>query len=929
MLMSSRERLLGCSGPILWVDATCRSDTWLAIDEMLPGLQDRLPFLLTWVKDSGPFVTSILNNLSLMTHSKVAELAWHAQVYLGDNRTTWLAQAHRFPHLVAIIIEPVESERARAEPEYLVDESALYWPVSLERLANAWSQALFFVLNAPSVRAKLHPESFAQNSLQACKENVWRVQGPHFSSYSLALVNRSLALGLKEMGLNVSLCDLYPPKTVNTSVDWSRASREEQAISALEAHGARRFYEGLIDHVALYNDYPVNVWPSLGGAATRVLSNYAWEESGYPRDWIQDINARLDLVTVVTPLVKKILRDQGVRVPIAVVGNAINHWQEIPAEAVDVSSATGFRFLHVSSGLARKGVDVLLKAYGQAFRARHPVSLIIKTVNNPDNQCARLLAEYQASDSQFPNVVLIDEDWNDGQMKSLFQQVQVVVMPSRAEGFGLPAAEAISLGVPVIATGFGGQVSLTARAAMGLIDYDFRASASHLGIPDSIWVEPRADHLATLMKAWANASKTQLQELATQAQEAYAYPRTWVDVAKKTKSAVHRVQQAALSELPQIAWVSTWNSPCGIAAYSENLVRAFYPKRLHIWANSDAQVLNPDAEFVSRRWIRGQSEYIQLAQAIIASGAQVVIIQSQPGLMPLAGLCDLLLRLQAAQISTYVTLHNTCDWFGYQGLILDALQKEALTKTTRLLVHSVDDLNRLKRAGFVDNVVYFPHGIYDSPVAEDIATREQWQIPESSPVIATFGFLLPHKGQQVLLEALASLPKPYDQTHLLMLNTVLAEASSKLEWQACSKKIQALNLQDRVHAQAQFLPEKVALQQLAMADAIVFPYQHTEESASGAVRMGLATRRPVAVTPLAIFDDVSSATYRFNGTDASAITAGLLDLLSSLRSSGASMSYLSEAHQLLEARDWQTLSERLKNIVEGEFLDGFGNGILI
>ena len=43
-----------------------------------------------------------------------------------------------------------------------------------------------------------------------------------------------------------------------------------------------------------------------------------------------------------------------------------------------------------------------------------------------------------------------------------------------------------------------------------------------------------------------------------------------------------------------------------------------------------------------------------------------------------------------------------------------------------------------------------------------------------------------------------------------------------------------------------------------MNDLIVFPYQHTKESSSAAVRHGLATGRPVMVTPLDVFQDVTS-----------------------------------------------------------------------
>jgi hypothetical protein len=71
---------------------------------------------------------------------------------------------------------------------------------------------------------------------------------------------------------------------------------------------------------------------------------------------------------------------------------------------------------------------------------------------------------------------------------------------------------------------------------------------------------------------------------------------------------------------------------------------------------------------------------------------------------------------------------------------------------------------------------------------------------------------------------------------------------------------------------------------LQQADVIVFPYQATSESSSAAVRHGLATGRPVAVTPLPIFADVASAVHTLPGVGPQAIAEGLDALLVLLRS---------------------------------------------
>jgi hypothetical protein len=103
---------------------------------------------------------------------------------------------------------------------------------------------------------------------------------------------------------------------------------------------------------------------------------------------------------------------------------------------------------------------------------------------------------------------------------------------------------------------------------------------------------------------------------------------------------------------------------------------------------------------------------------------------------------------------------------------------------------------------------------------------------------------------------------------------------------------------------------------LSDADLIVFPYQHTAESASGAVRYGLATGRPVAVTPLAIFDDVSMAVHRLPGHGPDKIASGIQDLLDQISASSPSVNETSKhAARWRDAHRYSNLTTRLDGIL--------------
>ena len=71
-----------------------------------------------------------------------------------------------------------------------------------------------------------------------------------------------------------------------------------------------------------------------------------------------------------------------------------------------------------------------------------------------------------------------------------------------------------------------------------------------------------------------------------------------------------------------------------------------------------------------------------------------------------------------------------------------------------------------------------------------------------------------------------------------------------------------------------FLDDDVAISTLSKCELLVFPYQNTNESASGAVRMGVASGAPIAVSPIPIFDDIEGS-IRMRGTSVDDIVASI------------------------------------------------------
>ena len=736
----------------------------------------------------------------------------------------------------------------------------------------------------------------------------WQIEGPFDSSYSLALVNRELARALSLRGADVGLRSMegqgdFPPSAQFLASDPSIAALSARALGATAPPDA-----------ALRFCYPPHVDDMP--AAARLIHSYGWEETGFPAEYVAAFNRRLDLVTVLSTTVEKILRDNGVRVPIAVTGGGVDHLLNVIGAAPELPQHA-FRFLHVSSCFPRKGVDALLAAYGQAFRASDDVSLVIKTFPNPHNDVARQLAVLQEFDADYPHVTLIDRDCSAEELVGLYQACDAFVAPSRGEGLGLPLAEAMLFNLPVITTAWGGQRDFCEADIAWLCDYQFTRTQTHFGQSHSVWAEPDVDHLAQLLRIVHALPDDERARRTADARYRILQNFTWARVAGRTERAIAALaQQPALRHEPAIGWISTWNKRCGIAGYSSFLTGAIPADRLTVFADRWSERLADDGAQVVRCWTLDFAERLDdLYDAIIARGIGAVVIQYNFGFFSLNSFSRFILRLKRAGIGVHGFFHATGDLILGTKLVSLGDIAGALGQADRLYVHSVQDLNRLKKHGLVDNVVLFPQGVVAVAQTDaNAAARRSAAGLAGKKILGSYGFLLPHKGLQALIQAFAQLAADDPDLHLLMVNALYPIPESNQERDDCLALIAQLGLRERVTLVSDFLPEEASLDWLAMADLIVFPYQRTQESSSAAVRMGLAAGRPVVVTPLAIFDDVNDAVHHLSGVDAPAIATGLRELLDDPERVAAQEV---RTRAWLAARQWPLLSRRLLNIIDG------------
>lgn len=739
---------------------------------------------------------------------------------------------------------------------------------------------------------------------------IWRIEGPFDSSYSLAVVNRETARALERQGQPTALA---ATPGAGAPIDPAFTERDPEA-ARLAALGA----QALPADVALRFEYPPTT--QAMNARVRVMHGYGWEETAFPARYVDWMNRRLDLVTVLSQETGKILRDAGLRLPVVVVGAGVDHLACLPDEAPPVPLGKGFRFLHLSSCFPRKGVDALLQAWGRAFRLDDDVSLVIKTFPNPHNDVAAQLAALRRDDPAYPDVVLIEEDWSDQAVAGLYRRCHALVAPSRGEGFGLPLAEAMWFGLPVITTGWGGQTDFCTPETAWLVDWRFAPARTHLQVDHSAWAEPDVAHLAARMREVHASTQAQRAPRIEAARALVRARFTWDRVAAATCAAVAALERApALQREPRIGWISSWNARCGIARYSAWLSAAIPSQRLRIFAPDNAERLASDDTNVTRCWTVGIGEADapeapdDLLAALEAEPLDAVVIQYNFGFYAPQRLARLILRNRALGRQVHVFLHATedVDLPGFRTSLRDIV--DALREADRLWVHGIADLDRLRAFGLARNAALFPHGIPEPVPEEGGQLRTQAGI-HARRVIASYGFLLPHKGIVPLVDAFAAMQPARANLHLLLACALYPGSVSLKEKAAVEAAVARHGIADRVTLITEFLPDERSLAWLQLADLIVFPYQVTQESSSAAVRMGLASRRPVAVTPLPIFDDLGDAVHRLSGTSPQALAQGLGALLDD----AARLRDLRERAELhARARAWPRVAMRLRDLIDG------------
>ena len=228
-------------------------------------------------------------------------------------------------------------------------------------------------------------------------------------------------------------------------------------MRGLEAAGYRIGREGEAD-VVIHHDYSQHFATCPAGASERRVAVRTWDFGPFPRSWADRIGRDFDRLWVHSEWVRQKALESGVaRGLVAVVPHGVDPSVFRPhGPAADLDPT--FNFLFVGATVARKGVDILLRAYAQAFAPDEAVCLILKghsgDVFYRGQQMTDLIAGFQR-DPRKPRLRHLDTYLSEEDLAALYRAADVGVFPYRAEGFAIPILEAMACGLPCIVPRFG------------------------------------------------------------------------------------------------------------------------------------------------------------------------------------------------------------------------------------------------------------------------------------------------------------------------------------------------------------------------------------------------------------------------------------------------------------------------------------------
>jgi len=261
-------------------------------------------------------------------------------------------------------------------------------------------------------------------------------------------------------------------------------------------------------HIVNIAIQPIHWFKVLKNCPGIKIAYVVWETTRIPDDWLNSL-AYPDYLWTPSHWGKQVLEDHGIQpnrihvVPEGVDGQTFCVDGPCIKKLDDIQA---YKFLYVGKLESRKATGELIVTFDYTFRDNPHVRLMVCAhMFKKDFDFHQYLLDIGVQ--QPHKIIRVGPFAQNEDLAALYRSCDAFVLPTRAEGWGLPIIEAMACGLPTIVTGYSGLTEFATKENAYFINYKLEDIDHPFGLLIETtstqygqWAEPDFEHLGELMK---------------------------------------------------------------------------------------------------------------------------------------------------------------------------------------------------------------------------------------------------------------------------------------------------------------------------------------------------------------------------------------------------------------------------------------------
>jgi glycosyltransferase involved in cell wall biosynthesis len=334
-----------------------------------------------------------------------------------------------------------------------------------------------------------------------------------------------------------------------------------------------------------------------------------------------------------------------------------------------------------------------------------------------------------------------------------------------------------------------------------------------------------------------------------------------------------RKRLKTLNTKPRVAFISVYNTPCGIATYNQELLEELrHYADIKVFAEyADDQResrLPDDPHFVVRCWDRKTHPKKRLISEIEKFQPDVVHIGHEYGFFPKSYFfTSLVSALKMRGYPVVATMHSIYDH-------RDKTVQEASGQ--HIIAHTLPGKVTLVKKGVPEErVTVIPHGtgIFAGSDDNPELLPAPWNTWGNDHTLFHPGFLFGYKGHMRMLDVVYRLKQEFPDVHYIVQASENPHTMAEHDaiYRLLTTRIEELGLEGNVTINRGFAAKEVLMSYIRTVKCVVLPYanhpDHDVRATSGIARLVMGTETPMVVTNVHLFDDLEGLVPRAASDD--------------------------------------------------------------